>query len=917
MDLGKKYVYAFGGGKAEGSGELSPLLGGKGAGLAEMSLLGIPVPPGFTLTTESCTWYHRNQGEFPGGLEQEVGEQLGALEARLGQRLGDVERPLLVSVRSGAAISMPGMMDTILNLGLNDKIVADAPADVGSGRFLRDCYRRLLAMFGDVVLGVPMDGFDKAMAAARRASGKEDHELSSEQLDEVIAASKAWIDQHGRTFPQDPREQLEAAIRAVFDSWDNERARSYRKLHDIADDLGTGVTVQAMVFGNRGEDCATGVAFTRDPSTGSLVLYGEYLVNAQGEDVVAGTHTPLPIHQEGGEGGLRDRFPNAYEQLEAVCGTLERHFRNMQDLEFTIEKDQLYMLQTRAGKRSGQAAVCIAVDMVRERLIDRREALRRVEPQHVVQMMAPVFDRAARRDAVEAGRLVAHGLAAGPGAATGRIALTAERAAAMAREGPVLLVRNETSPEDIVGMHASSGILTTRGGMTSHAAVVARGLGKPCIVGAGEVLVDDASGVVRVGEHSLREGDFLSIDGTRGEVIRGKIPARPSEVVEDLLNGGAGHAEGSETVRAFHQLLRWADRERRLRVRANADTPEDARVARALGSEGIGLCRTEHMFFEESRIPWVRRMILAENAADRSQALAQLLPMQQADFEGIFKVLEGLPVTIRLLDPPLHEFLPHEERAYEQLAEQMQVDPQLVVDKAEALREVNPMLGLRGCRLGITAPEIYEMQVEAIARAAVAATAAGLRVQPEIMIPLAGVEQELARLRERVEAVVSRILEEADLDLEIPIGTMIEVPRAALTASRIAHHADFFSFGTNDLTQMTFGYSRDDAGRFLPEYLEAELLPFDPFERLDIEGVGQLVEIASRRGRMAREDLKLGVCGEHGGEPHSIEFFEQCGLDYVSCSPYRVPVARLAAARARLAAGPGGLAEGLEEPTLS
>ena len=920
-----KCIYSFGDGDAEGSGELAPLLGGKGAGLAEMSLLGIPVPPGFTLTTEVCNHYHENDRQYPEGLAAELDEHLARLEASLDRRFGDPERPLLVSVRSGAQISMPGMMDTILNLGLNRELVAAGSSDDRAAAFWRDCYRRLLTMFGDVVLGLPMAEFDRLQRAAREDAGVEvERSLPIDRFDRLLNDLEAAIEKgSGRPFPQDPKEQLWAAIGAVFDSWQNQRARDYRRLQEIDDDLGTGVTVQAMVFGNRGERCATGVAFTRNPSTGDLELYGEFLVNAQGEDVVAGTHTPQQIQPppESDAPGMADLFPGAHEQLEEVCGILERHFRNMQDLEFTVEDDRLYMLQTRAGKRSGPAAVRIAVDMVRERLIDRREALRRVEPQHLVQMMAPRFDIEERRAAVEAGRLLARGLAAGPGAASGRIAFTAERAREMARSGPVLLVRNETSPEDIVGMHASSGILTTRGGMTSHAAVVARGMGKPCVVGAEGLIVDDEARELRSGELSLSEGDELSIEGTRGEVIQGSLLARPSEIVDVLLENG-GDAEASPMVVAFQQVMGWTDRERRLRVRANADTPEDARVATTFGAEGIGLCRTEHMFFAEDRISWVRQMILARRDEKRREALDQLLPMQQHDYEGILRALAGRPVTVRLLDPPLHEFLPHlgddddgkGAQRIESLAEQMGLSINEVRDAVESMVEVNPMLGHRGCRLGITSPEIYEMQVEALIRAACVVRSEGVKVRPEIMIPLAGTELEMERLRARVAAVMERILAELGEEMTIPIGTMIEVPRAALTANRIAQHADFFSFGTNDLTQMTFGYSRDDVGRFLPAYIDAGILPWDPFERLDTEGVGQLVEIACRRGKMARPDLKLGVCGEHGGEAASIEFFERCGLDYVSCSPYRVPVARLAAARARLAFGAGGFAEGLEDP---
>ncbi|REJ82178.1 MAG: pyruvate, phosphate dikinase [Acidobacteria bacterium] len=918
-----KWVYGFGGGTAEGSGEQAELLGGKGAGLAEMSLLGIPVPPGFTVTTEACRHYLRGGGRFPDGLDDQLHEQMHGLEQQLGQGFGDPSRPLLVSVRSGAPVSMPGMMDTVLNLGLvRASLAADDEADA---RFRRDCFRRLQAMYGEVVLGIPPARFDAALREVLAGSAAtSERDLGAEGLDAVVAAFDTVLAESGHELPDDPWAQLRAAIGAVFSSWNNRRAVEYRRLHDIDEKMGTGVTVQAMVFGNRGSDCATGVAFSRNPSTGERELYGEFLVDAQGEDVVAGTHTPQPIAGRAGsggsgtdgvdgDGGLRSQFPEAYDELLRVCQTLERHFRNMQDLEFTIQHGKLYMLQTRAGKRSGPAAVRMAVEMVRERLIDRREAVRRVEPQHLTQMMAPVFDLAERQRALGEGRLLAVGLGAGPGAASGRIAFTAERASAMAGEGPVLLVRDETSPEDIVGMHAAAGILTTRGGMTSHAAVVARGMGKPCIVGADDLVVDEEAGVLRAGERSFREGESLSIDGTRGEILAGELATLPSEVLQSL---DAPEGERQPLlVAAFYQLLRWADRERRLEVRANADTPEDARRAVAFGAQGIGLCRTEHMFFAHERIGWVRQMILADDDAQRRRALDELLPVQQSDFAGIFRALEGRPVTVRLLDPPLHEFLPHGDEALSALARQMGVSVGRVRDKAAALIEVNPMLGHRGCRLGITSPEIYEMQCTAIARAACLVQRAGTPVSCEIMIPLTGVVEEMARCRELVEAAVRRVCDEEGEELDsLLIGTMIEVPRAALIADQLARHADFFSFGTNDLTQMTFGFSRDDVGRFLPEYIEAGVIGGDPFARLDVDGVGQLVELASRRGRMARRDLKLGVCGEHGGDPHSIQFFERCRLDYVSCSPYRLPVARLAAARAAMAFHPGGRAEGLGDP---
>ena len=893
-----KYVYSFGGGTAEGLADQKELLGGKGAGLAEMSGLGLPVPPGFTITTEVCKHYHANGEEYPEGYDDEVLEHLARLEKLYGRKFADPADPLLLSVRSGGPVSMPGMMDTVLNLGLNDETADGMIAAGFDERFVRDCYRRLVSMYGDVVLGVPHSGFERILGEQRAAEGVEvDSEISAAGLAEVTRRSIEYVRDNGQEFPQAPLDQLRGAIGAVVESWNNKRAREYRRIHDLPEDSGTGVNVQTMVFGNRGEDCATGVAFTRDPATGEKRIYGEYLVNAQGEDVVAGIRTPRSITGDDGQPDLGQDYPQAYDDLQAVCKTLESHRGNMQDVEFTIEGRKLFMLQTRDGKRTGLAEVRIAVDMVEEGLIDRQEALRRVEGGQLVQMLAPVFDRAEKQEAIDGGRLLAKGLAAGPGAASGRVALTADRAAEMAASGPVLLVREETSPEDIAGMHASSGILTSRGGMTSHAAVVARGLGKPCIVGAGDLVVDEAAGELRVGERSFREGDDLSIDGTTGEVIAGAMHPRESEVISAVVEG---QGSDSPAVEAFSRLTGWADEARRMKVRANADTPHDARVARALGAEGIGLCRTEHMFFEEDRIPWVRRLILAQDDAERRSCLEALMPMQQGDFEGIFAAMDGLPVTVRLLDPPLHEFLPHGEKALGELAAEMGTDAKTVAETAEALAEFNPMLGNRGCRLGLTTPGLYEMQVEAITRAACRLAKDGKDPRPEIMVPLVGSRGEMERLRASAAEVVERVMTEEDQRLEIPIGTMIEIPRAALLADEVAAHADFFSFGTNDLTQMAFGYSRDDSGRFLPYYVENGILPFDPFEGLDQDGVGQLVAMACEKGRATRSDLKLGVCGEHGGDPSSIGFFERCGLDYVSCSPYRVPVARLAAARSTL-----------------
>jgi pyruvate,orthophosphate dikinase len=898
--MGETLIYAFGPGRAAGAGLPGTLLGGKGAGLAQMSGLGIPVPPGFTITTTVCRHFHAHGGAYPEGLEEEFARELALLEEATGRRFGDPADPLLLSVRSGAAVSMPGMMDTILNLGLNDAIVeAQAAAGVDE-RFLRDCYRRLITMYGDVVLGVPHEEFERVLSRARSEAGvSSDAELSAEALAAVARRDRELLDRHGRPFPERPLEQLWGAVGAVFESWNIRRAREYRRLHGIAEDLGTAVNVQTMVFGNRGTDCATGVAFTRDPSTGERKIYGEYLVNAQGEDVVAGTRTPRSIHPDDAadHAGLAGDFPAAWEELQRICEVLERERREMQDVEFTIDRARLYMLQTRSGKRTGPAAVRIAVDMVSEGLIDEETALRRVEGSQLAQLLAPVFDPDEKAKAVLAGRLLAKGLAAGPGAASGRIALTAERAAEMAAGGPVLLVREETSPEDIVGMHAAAGILTSRGGMTSHAAVVARGMGKPCIVGAGKLVVDEKAGELKVGDRVFREGDELSMDGSTGEVLAGGLAPRASEVLDAAISGARSSHPG---VLAYRRLLAWADGRRRMGVRANADTPHDARVARALGAAGIGLCRTEHMFFEDDRIPWVRRLILADDEGGQRQALEHLLPVQRADFEGILEAMDGLPVTVRLLDPPLHEFLPREERAVAELAEQMGVSAEKIRQTVDSMAEFNPMLGHRGCRLGLTHPGIYSMQVEAVARAAMGLKRRGLDPRPEIMMPLVGTENEMRMLREMAVEVIDRVRGEEGVDLPIPVGTMIEVPRAALVADRIARHADFFSFGTNDLTQMTYGYSRDDAGRFLPHYIDAGVLAGDPFESLDVDGVGQLVSLACDGGRSARHDIKLGICGEHGGEPASIRFFESCGLDYVSCSPYRVPVARLAAARASL-----------------
>ncbi|HEY7369734.1 MAG TPA: pyruvate, phosphate dikinase [Thermoanaerobaculia bacterium] len=895
-----KRVFFFGDGVAEGAGLGKEALGGKGAGLAEMTALGIPVPPGFTIETSVCADFSR--GASLDGVRDEVERTLSRLEQATQKRFGDASNPLLVSVRSGARSSMPGMMDTILNLGLTRRAL-EALASRSGARFAFDCRRRFLEMYSDIVLRVPRAEFEHALDEAKRSKGvTADTDLNADDLAGVVASHEALVRQKtGKDFPDDPREQLWGAIGAVFKSWDNDRARTYRKLHRIPDDWGTAVNVQSMVFGNRGETSATGVAFTRDPSTGEKLFYGEFLPNAQGEDVVAGIRTPRPLSSDGSGSSLEETMPQAYEELRRVRDKLEKRFRDMQDLEFTIEEGKLYLLQTRNGKRTGFAAVRIATDMVEEGLIDEDEALARVEPEQLVQLLAPVFHGKEKDSAVKGGRLLGKGLPAGPGAASGAIALTAADAVEMARGGKsVLLVREETSPEDIAGMHAAVGILTTRGGMTSHAAVVARGMGKTCVVGAGDIVVDEERGEIRAKGQTVKAGESLSIDGTTGEVLRGPLPTQPAEVLQVELEGTLA-ASASPLYRSFTRLLKWADGRRRLGVRANADTPTDARVARKFGAEGIGLCRTEHMFFEERRILAVREMILADSAADRRRALEKILPMQRQDFLGIFREMGERPVTIRLLDPPLHEFLPHEEAAIASVAAELGRTTEAVRERVRALSEMNPMLGHRGCRLGVTHPEIYETQVRAAFEAAAEAEREGLHPQPEIMIPLVGAKAEFDRLRTLVDDTARRVSQETGRQVSYKVGTMIEIPRAALRANRIAVGCDFFSFGTNDLTQLTYGYSRDDAASFLPRYIEEGILPEDPFASLDQYGVGELVAIATRRGREAKPGLKVGVCGEHGGDPRSIEFFHGVGLDYVSCSPFRVPIARLAAARAALA----------------
>ena len=901
-----KKVFFFGNGEAEGAGLGKEALGGKGSGLAEMTALGIPVPAGFTIDTSVCADYTQNASLD--SVKAEVDAALSRVEQAAGRRFGDPKNPLLVSVRSGARSSMPGMMDTILNLGLTSRTLPGLAALSGE-RFALDCRRRFIEMYSNVVLRVSRHHFEEVLTAKKKERGvSSDTELAAADLAEVVRRNEEVVRREtGQDFPDDPREQLWGAIGAVFKSWDNERAKTYRRLHRIPDDWGTAVNVQSMVFGNRGETSATGVAFTRDPSTGEKRFYGEFLPNAQGEDVVAGIRTPRPLNADGSGSSLEETMPKAYAELQRVRGLLEKRFRDMQDLEFTIEDGRLYLLQTRNGKRTGFAAVRIATEMVDEGLITEEEALERVEPEQLVQLLAPVFDLKEKSAAMKAQRLLGKGLPAGPGAASGRIALTAPRAVSMAAEGkPVVLVREETSPEDIAGMHAAAGILTTRGGATSHAAVVARGMGKTCVVGAGEIAVDEARREIRARSLRAAEGDWISIDGTTGEVILGQLPTRPSEVLQVTLERTLAPEE-SAVFRSFDRILKWADKRRRLGVRANADTPTDARVAVVFGAQGIGLCRTEHMFFEEKRILAVREMILAETPEGRRAALAKILPMQRQDFVGIFHEMGERPVTIRLLDPPLHEFLPNEEEALGKTAAELRVPVERLAERVRQLHEMNPMLGHRGCRLGITHPEIYETQVRAIFEAAAEVLRGGGRPDPEIMIPLVGTEAEFDRLKTLVDEMAQKVSRETGQPVPYKTGTMIEIPRAALQAGQIAQKAQFFSFGTNDLTQMTFGYSRDDSASFLPAYIEKGILPEDPFASLDQAGVGELVSVGTRRGRETNPRLKVGVCGEHGGDPRSIEFFHAAGLDYVSCSPYRVPVARLAAARAAMSEGKAGI----------
>jgi pyruvate,orthophosphate dikinase len=884
-----KTVFPFGG-KADHSDPRQKdksITGGKGANLAEMAEIGLPVPPGFTIATEECLSYLAEGGDFRADLQKAVGEALKHIEQTAGKAFGDAADPLLVSVRSGAKISMPGMMDTVLNLGLNDQTVEGLAQTSGDARFAWDSYRRFIQMYADVVLGLDHGLFEEALEIAKEDRGfYNDTELSAEDWQELVAEFKSIAEEElGHAFPQDPHEQLWGAIRAVFDSWDSERAKVYRRLNDIPHDLGTAVNVQAMVFGNMGDTSATGVAFTRDPSTGEKAYYGEWLVNAQGEDVVAGIRTPQYLTKTAREAAGADKpsmeeaMPEAYGELARVFDLLENHYRDMQDIEFTVERGTLWMLQTRSGKRTAKAALKLAVDMVSEGLIDQKEAILRVDPMALDQLLHPTLDPDAARD------VLTSGLPASPGAASGKIVLDADTAEQWAERGEkVILVRVETSPEDIHGMHAATGILTARGGMTSHAAVVARGMGRPCVSGAGSVSITRDTKQLRIGARELAEGDIITIDGSTGEVMFGEVPTIKPELAGD-----------------FGVLMEWADAHRRMRVRTNAETEADCAMARQFGAEGIGLCRTEHMFFEAGRISAVRQMILAEDEKSRRAALATLLPEQRADFASIFEVMTGLPCTIRLLDPPLHEFLPTGDAEFAELAEATGFGVDHLRRRAEELHEFNPMLGHRGCRLGITFPEIYEMQARAIFEAACdVAAKAGEAPVPEIMVPLVASKRELELLKNVIDETAKAVFEERGSSVEYLVGTMIELPRAALMAGEIAQQAEFFSFGTNDLTQTTLGVSRDDSARFLGPYVDKGIFARDPFVSLDVEGVGQLVEMAAERGKAARGQIKLGICGEHGGDPASIDFCEQTGLDYVSASPYRVPIARLAAAQASL-----------------
>jgi pyruvate,orthophosphate dikinase len=894
-----KYVYFFGNGKADGDRTMKELLGGKGSGLAEMTNAGLPVPPGFTISTEACTLYYKQGRKTPAVVDRQMLENLAKLEKAAGAKLGDVRNPLLVSVRSGAKFSMPGMMDTILNLGLNDKTVEGLKARTGNGRFAFDSYRRFIQMFGNVVLEIPKEAFEKTLEAVKESVGAHlDTDLDEDALRDVVARYKKVVrDRAKRDFPQAPLDQLRGARDAVFRSWNNARAIEYRRIYEIPDSIGTAVNVQMMVFGNTGDTSATGVGFTRNPATGAREFYGEFLINAQGEDVVAGIRTPQPIAE------LEKVLPQAYKQLRQITTRLEKHYRDVQDFEFTIQDERLFMLQTRNGKRTGYAAVMIATDLVDEKLITPKEAVLQVDPESVSQLLAPVFEPKAWK----ALAVTTKGLPASPGAASGQAVFTADDAVEWTRQGKrVILVRKETVPDDIHGMFVAQGILTATGGMTSHAAVVGRQMGKPSIVGAGALDISESARSFTVNGRTIKEGEFVSFDGLSGEVKIGQVPTKPSEILQVVA--GEMKAQQSDVYRRFERLLSYADKFRRLGIRANADQPDQAETAYAFGARGIGLCRTEHMFFGEGRIPIVQRMILADNEADRRKALAELLPLQRKDFYGVFKAMKGTPVTIRTIDPPLHEFLPKREELMVEIATLEVRNPgskdldgkRTLLRRVEQLHEFNPMLGHRGVRLGITYPEITEMQTRAIIEAACQLAKEGLKVVPEIMIPLVGHVKELRDQKAVVDRVAAEVMSEQRVKIEYLVGTMIEVPRGAVTADEIAQEAQFFSFGTNDLTQLTFGFSRDDIGKFLGAYQDRKILERDPFASIDTVGVGELVRLGVQKGRAARPSLKIGICGEHGGDPSSIHFFEKVGLDYVSASPYRIPVARLAAAQAAL-----------------
>ena len=896
-----KYVYHFGN-KTDGHGKMKELLGGKGANLAEMTRIGLPVPPGFTISTEVCTYYYANKRTYPKVLQAQMEEGVRRMEKQLGKKFGDKNNPLLLSVRSGARESMPGMMDTILNLGLNDETVEALATSSGNARFAWDSYRRFIQMYGDVVMGVQKlpsedeEPFELVIEKVKKQRLKnahaEDTALSADDLKVLVNEFKKLVKQRtGKAFPNNPWDQLRGAVGAVFSSWMNDRAIVYRRKYNIPAEWGTAVNVQSMVFGNTGEDSGSGVAFTRDPATGENVFWGEFMMNAQGEDVVAGVRTPNPVAD------LKKVMPSAHKELMRICKVLEKHFRDVQDFEFTIEEEKVYMLQTRNGKRTGLAAVRIACEMVKEKLITWKDAIKRIPADDLDQLLAPVFDQSA----VKKVKAIAKGLPAGPGAATGKVYFNADRAEAAKGKGEeVLLVRLETSPEDLRGMIAANGILTARGGVSSHAALVARQMGKICVCGAAEVQINYAKRTMKIGKLNFKEGDFLSIDGTSGEIYPGEVKTAPSEVIQGLLENKAA-AKRSRTYKNFKQIMDWSTKATKMQVRTNADTPGQVKNAVSFGATGIGLCRTEHMFFEGNRIDAVREMILAENEKDRRKAVKKLLPYQRKDFEGIFKALAGLPATIRLLDPPLHEFLPHDSKQIADLAKKLKVKPAEIQKRVHELHEFNPMLGHRGCRLAISYPEIAEMQVRAIFEAAANVQKKKIKVNPEIMVPLVGFSKELELQAEIIHRVAKEVSKEKGVKLSYLVGTMIEVPRGAVTADQIAQTAQFFSFGTNDLTQTTLGMSRDDSGSFLPHYQEQEIVTNNPFAVVDQTGVGQLMEIAVQKGRSTRKNIKLGICGEHGGEPSSVKFCHQLGLNYVSCSPFRVPVARLAAAQAALA----------------